>query len=546
MKRLLLLTITLFSAALVNAQLVVDTAANWQQLIPTILGGNCVQISNVNYNAGQGTSAVYQNFPGFGNGILITTGKAIDALGPNTNGSVGTDNALGGNALLDTYAGGPTFDATTLSFNFVATQSDTVRVEYIFASEEYPEFVGSNFNDVFAFIVDEPGLASQNIALIPNTNTPVAINNLNANSFSSYYVDNTNGTDIQYDGYTVPLTAKFYAVAGINYTLTISIADVADGIFDSGVFLKSYTGGSQSLSGTVTHLGQPATAGYAELFGYNINQGAAPLVDSQPIINGSYTFDNVAYGAYNIRVTLDTTVYPGTYPLYYDSAYTWTDASIVSAPCTNYDLGMQLLVLQNGNGTVSGTIGNTDSQVEKANNGPLANAHVILAGLTDDNVYGFTLTNAAGYFSFTNIPDGSYKLLVDIPGLPMDSTRIITISNENKNWTNQSYLVGTNKIIVSENPLTLTETSVIKAIQLMPNPASNTMQVTFNLMQTGKLNIELLDITGKQVMSLYVGTMAEGTQTLSADISTLNNGVYMLRMVTPNGTITRKLIKTDN
>ena len=143
MKKLFTLLTALLVITSAKSQLVVDTAANWQQLIPTILGGNCVQISNVTYNAGQGTSAAYTNFPGFGDGILITTGQAINAQGINDNTSLGNDNALGGNSQLNQYLlpGTFTYDATWLTFNFQTAYSGNVTVEYIFASEEFPEFL---------------------------------------------------------------------------------------------------------------------------------------------------------------------------------------------------------------------------------------------------------------------------------------------------------------------------------------------------------------------------------------------------------------------
>ena len=71
-----------------------------------------------------------------------------------------------------------------LSFEFIPASSP-VNFRYVFASNEYPDFVCSKFNDVFAFFVSGPKplqvvtMANQNIALIPGTNLPVAINTIN-------------------------------------------------------------------------------------------------------------------------------------------------------------------------------------------------------------------------------------------------------------------------------------------------------------------------------------------------------------------------------
>ena len=77
-----------------------------------------------------------------------------------------------------------THDAVTLEFDAV-TVGSAFSIRYIFASEEYKEYVGSKFNDVFAFFVD-----GQNIALVPGSTDPVAINSINQNKNSGLYFDN--------------------------------------------------------------------------------------------------------------------------------------------------------------------------------------------------------------------------------------------------------------------------------------------------------------------------------------------------------------------
>lgn len=549
MKRLFTLLIALFLIVSAKSQLVIDTSANWQQLIPTILGGNCVNISNVTYNAGNGTSAVYSNFPGFGDGILITTGQALGAQGVNDNGSLGNDNGLGGNSQLNQYLpqGTFTYDATWLTFNFTALYSGTVSVDYIFASEEYPEFVNSGFNDIFGFFVQATGVPSQNIALIPGTQIPVSIDNVNQYTNTGFFVDNTGGTALQYDGYTVPLTASFQADSGVVYTLTIAIGDVGDGIFDSGVFLKTYASSTQSMTGNVTHLGQPAQGGTAELFGFNTDSTAAPLIDAQPIVNGSYTFPNVTSGAYNIRITLDTLLHPNTYPTYFDSVYIWSDATIISAPCANYDLDMQLLVLNNGLGDITGTIGNSGEIYKVSKDGaPLVNGHVYLVGVDDNRVYGFDLTNDNGQFHFAGVPDGTYNIMVDVPGLLMDAIRTVTVSPSNRIFTNQSYIVGANKIIISDTPLPVLENPVVSGLKIQPNPTEGPFTAIFTLKSNAFVNIDVCNSMGQKVLTVFSGNLNAGNQQINGTLAGLSDGVYFLRLVTNSAdTIVRKIVKTE-
>lgn len=191
---------------------------------------------------------------GLNSGIIMTTGTISTAgpdgpQGPNNQENSGVDNNYGGYGLLSNLINGiQTYNAAILEFDFIP-YSDTVRFRYVFASEEYLEYVGSDYNDVFAFFISGPGTGGlQNIAKLPNSQT-VAINNVHSatsNSFGNwpaanaqYYVNNANGPTIQYDGFTKVLTAESKVECGETYHLIIALADAGDGIYDSGIFLEA-------------------------------------------------------------------------------------------------------------------------------------------------------------------------------------------------------------------------------------------------------------------------------------------------------------------
>jgi hypothetical protein len=105
---------------------------------------------------------------------------ATNAIGPNNSGSQTTSSASNvGDADLDALIPGfMTYDAAVLEFDIVATEP-TIEFKYVFGSEEYLEFVGTNFNDVFGFFIGAIGDPLQNIAFIPDTTVVVSINNVN-------------------------------------------------------------------------------------------------------------------------------------------------------------------------------------------------------------------------------------------------------------------------------------------------------------------------------------------------------------------------------
>lgn len=99
-----------------------------------------------------------------------------------------------------------------------------IQFSYVFGSEEYNEWVGSQFNDVFGFFVN-----GVNYALIPGTSTPVAINDVNNGANSAYYIDNTSAfLDTQMDGLTKVLTLVAPVNSGVTNTMFIGIADAGD------------------------------------------------------------------------------------------------------------------------------------------------------------------------------------------------------------------------------------------------------------------------------------------------------------------------------
>lgn len=181
---------------------------------------------------------------GFAEGIVLTNGTVACAGGPNNSNSCGLERSGTGAAGI--------FDRTTLAFDFTSTTGQ-VFFRYVFGSEEYTQFVDSDFNDQFELLLN-----GVNIAVLPGSAGVVSINNINCGTNSAYYRNNVNsangnednntcpalGLDIQYDGLTTILTASGNVNAGTN-NFQFTIFDRGDSILDSGVFVQK-----GSFSGT--------------------------------------------------------------------------------------------------------------------------------------------------------------------------------------------------------------------------------------------------------------------------------------------------------
>jgi gliding motility-associated-like protein len=238
-----------------SAQLAINTGWTPNQLVQNVLVGTGVVITNVTYTGAAVAIGEFNNGGttniGLNRGIIMSSGAATIAVGPNNSGSAGQSNNQPGDPQLAALIPGYTCnDASVLEFDFVPL-SDTIRFRYVFASDEYPEFSGSSFNDVFGFFISgpQPGLPvpylNYNMARLPITNLPVTINTVNNGTGGNgpcmncqYYVNNNAGITIQYDGFTTVLTAWAAVVPCQQYHFKIAVADAGDYIYDSAVFLE--------------------------------------------------------------------------------------------------------------------------------------------------------------------------------------------------------------------------------------------------------------------------------------------------------------------
>ena len=283
-KVLAVLTFVLVAAlaSQASAALLVTETDSGATLVNAILGsGVTVNPGSIVYTGAAQASGTFTGGASVGitidQGILLTSGDASGAAGPNNDDGFTGNNDLAGDADLTALIPGySTHDATSLSFDFtIGPNATSLYFNYVFASEEYNEWVGSPYNDVFGFFLD-----GQNIALIPGTTTAVAINNVNSSSNSAYYNNNDpsdtlvpfNG--IQYDGFTTVFTAQVDLAAGSTHTIKLAIADAGDWVLDSGVFIEAHTFSTEPVDpGTGGQVPEPGTmlllgSGLVGLVGY--------------------------------------------------------------------------------------------------------------------------------------------------------------------------------------------------------------------------------------------------------------------------------------
>lgn len=264
------------------------------QLIEDVfIGGGCFEVSNVQPIGNlqgigffsNGTSSI-----NIDEGVILASGAIGNSAGPNDVTNITTNFFdSSGDPDLNILSSGTVYDAVGIEFDFTPVVN-TIQFNFVFASDEYCDYVNTGFNDAFGFFISGPGLSGpytnggENIALVPTTGQAVTINTINIQTNSAYYVDNVPigqgqnaggcvpaelnspgaaEQDIEYDGFTTMLTATANVQVCESYHIRLVVGDVADGIFDSAVFLAANsfnTGGDVSMDIDLPGLGSSGLA----------------------------------------------------------------------------------------------------------------------------------------------------------------------------------------------------------------------------------------------------------------------------------------------
>ncbi len=479
--------------------------------IQSLLQGNGNVITGLTITCPSGAYATFNNgAPALGgslnSGILLTTGSATNIAGP-PSGFASTDNSSsggGGSALGNALSGGTTFDGCYINF-MITPSCSTLSLNYVFASEEYPEYSSGTINDVFGFVISglnpAGGTYNQaNIATLPGTTTPVSIQNVNNGNANAgpcvncaYYIADPPG--LVYDGATTVLTASTSVVPCQQYTMTIGVWDDSDGIFDSGVFLdingvacSGYTNSinaavssstlCSSQSVTLTANGGLANASYSWTSSSNGNlmSTSGQTVTANPIASSSYTL------SYN-----DSTTCVGV------GLQEIVDITFLSAP--NFSVSS----------SASGTLCTGQSATLTANAG----------------VGNYTWTPN----SFLNVDNAQ-----SVVSTPTTSTSY-TVNYEDMNGcTNSAGINVSVSVCTGINSLTGNK----NGIEIYPNPVSSKLYFAsdFNF-----INIKVYDQNGRLLIV--------PVNTDYINCSLLNSGVYTIEFKTDRSTFYKKFVKMD-
>lgn len=242
------------TAGLATAQISANENASVPQM-ETLLEGQGIDVTNLQVAAGAnqqyGSFTNGQSLINVGSGVYISTGRGANFSSSATIRSDVTNNGNTPDADLTALRSTATNDTAALQMT-VTPAANTIKARMVFASEEYPEYVCSTFNDAFGLFVSGPGISGTvNFAQVPGSNTDISINTVNngannngqvcpgeTSNNSTLYNDNPTGASFIFDGYTDAIEVTMFGVTpGEDYVFKMAVADAIDTIYDSAVFV---------------------------------------------------------------------------------------------------------------------------------------------------------------------------------------------------------------------------------------------------------------------------------------------------------------------
>lgn len=306
-----------------------------------------------------------------------------------------------------------------------------------------------------------------------------------------------------------------------------------------------------SISGTLMIDSTAATAGDVVLMRITEANGYDTTAIQSLNENGSFLFEKVILADYQLLGFADTLVYEKALPTYYSSTIFWEEADTIVLQ-NHIDSLTIISELEpeppSGHGVISGYLQEDDGLGGRRNQ-TLANKRVENAGVSARKVertgrskeekltlVAYEFTNANGEFAITNLPEGDYRLNIQYPGYPMDTTSFttITIGNALQSLVQVEANVVDGKISVRK--LLITEVFAIEnySVELYPNPAVESINLVFGKTHKDR-NITMMDLNGKSLLVQKAEQKA-----IQVNVQTLNKGLYLMH-IQENGMIVKTM-----
>jgi len=307
-----------------------------------------------------------------------------------------------------------------------------------------------------------------------------------------------------------------------------------------------------SITGTVPYDDNFLHENDATVNLYNQGSYGFDLVQSTGInSNDQFVFNISNEDTYYIKVLLNEPEdFPYVVNSYYNNTYSWENCQAIEMSCGTDEVIVvnmfEIIPEGNGQGHVSGTI--YYGLQGQGNGYPVQDADIFLEQEPEGNIVDHTKSDESGYYQITEIPEGDYSLVVDVPGIYQITTHEFTVTASEYIFEDLDFIVDTTgkSGIYAYDPTGVDE--IIKEglhYIIYPNPFKDKIIIEYSLQRPGQVLIEVYDITGRKVETVInerqeVGEYREYFNGGNKDTAV---GVYYVKMRFDNIIFVDKIIR---
>ncbi len=227
-----------------TAELPIDTSATAEEMVEEIFGeGIEIVEGTASYSGDPDSSGIYTDGDAIADGVtpsdtgvILSTGDTsgfTNSSGQQNQSNSTTTSSSGqnNNSDFNDAAGTRTYDAAYIETDFIP-EGDTITMQFVFASEEYPEYVDSIYQDTVAVWINGE------LVELEVGDGDADPGNVNSGDNENLYISNTGDEyNTEMDGFTVTMTMTIPVEAGEVNSITIGIADVGDSSYDSALLI---------------------------------------------------------------------------------------------------------------------------------------------------------------------------------------------------------------------------------------------------------------------------------------------------------------------
>ena len=261
-----------------------------------------------------------------------------------------------------------------------------------------------------------------------------------------------------------------------------------------------------------------------------------------------YDFGDVADGIYIVRASVTNPNGSVFIPTYYFSTTLSSEAIEIAIPYQvdpSFRIGFDILVFDTqrrpGQGDINGNVtkepqfaGTTDPQ-----RGVVENISIILFDESQIPIQYFS-TDANGDFEFPSLEFGTYHVYIDLPGHE-NAFFTVVLDKDNPTVNDLNFNIDKGRIFTNDSTSSTADFEAISEFKIFPNPSAGNVQILINSSLSGNADLSISDVSGRLIQHQFVN-LSNGTQTIRLDLTDADGGVYFVRLIDGNRSISKRLI----